>query len=335
MTAPPLREQALLLGPRRALVGILTPPAEGAPARDVTIVILNSGIIHRVGANRLHVQLARNLAAVGFRVLRFDLSGVGDSPPREEARASILDAVMDDIREAVDQVVGADGRVALFGLCSGAAHALLYAPDDPRVTGLVLLDLWIPQTPRYHRQQYWNRLTSRRGWTKLLSGRLPLNDLLRRFPGEARGLLGLPPTSLHAEANGSEESDPILNPAKARRMIAESFAAMIGRPAPMLAVFTAGLEDQHNYSTQLLDAFPELHFGDTLRLEWFSDSGHTFSAEPQRKRMIELVVSWAQDLGKSAPRPTGARHAARHAAFWLTASLATPLTVGAALLDAL
>ena len=112
------REQAILLGPRRSLVGVLTPPVEGSPPRDRAVVILNSGIIHRVGANRLHVELARELARAGFRVLRFDLSGIGDSPARSDAGASILDSVMQDIREAVDHVAGKDGRVAIFGLCS-------------------------------------------------------------------------------------------------------------------------------------------------------------------------------------------------------------------------
>jgi hypothetical protein len=110
---------------------------------------------------------------------------------------------------------------------------------------------------------------------------------------------------------------------------------MIARRTPMLVVFTAGLEEQHNYSTQLFDAFPELDFGDRLRLEWFSDSGHTFAAEPQRKRMIELAVSWAQGLGAQAAKLAAGSSATGHAVLCLIASATVPVAFAAALLEAL
>ena len=64
----------------------------------------------------------------------------------------------------------------------------------------------------------------------------------------------------------------------------------------MLAVFTAGLEDQQNYATQLLDAFPDVNFGDNLQLGWFADSNHTFSAEMHRRQLLKLVVDWARRM---------------------------------------
>ena len=96
------RELPVLLGRRKSLVGILTEPQQAAGARErPAVVILNAGIIHRVGPNRLHVQLARALAQAGVTVLRFDMSGIGDSPNRHDV-LSPLEAAMADIREALD-----------------------------------------------------------------------------------------------------------------------------------------------------------------------------------------------------------------------------------------
>ena len=76
----PFREEAVRFGPDERLFGILTepPPAAARPALP-PILLLNAGCIHHVGPNRWYVSLARQLAQLGHRVLRFDLSGLGDS----------------------------------------------------------------------------------------------------------------------------------------------------------------------------------------------------------------------------------------------------------------
>src|SRR5690606_1367498 len=114
---------------------------EAAPKDPPFVLILNAGIIHRAGPNRLHVTLARALSAAGFPVLRVDLSGLGDSPPREDGAAP-LDAALADIRDILDTLQATRGvqRVVLMGLCSGADHSVIYAASDPRVVGVALLD---------------------------------------------------------------------------------------------------------------------------------------------------------------------------------------------------
>ena len=51
----------------------------GAPDLP-TIFFLNAGVIDHVGPAGLWVRLARQWAEAGFRAIRFDLSGNGDSP---------------------------------------------------------------------------------------------------------------------------------------------------------------------------------------------------------------------------------------------------------------
>jgi hypothetical protein len=80
-----MREEALLFGKTKSLVGIITDPPEVKRSNRLPgIILLNAGIIHRVGPNRMHVKIARTLAAMGFVVLRFDFSGIGDSMFRDD-----------------------------------------------------------------------------------------------------------------------------------------------------------------------------------------------------------------------------------------------------------
>ena len=72
----PVIEDTVTLG-RLGLFGIVTDSA--GPPRGPTIVLVNEGNTHHIGQARIWVDLARRLGSTGFRVLRFDLSGNGDS----------------------------------------------------------------------------------------------------------------------------------------------------------------------------------------------------------------------------------------------------------------
>jgi len=91
-----MQERVVQFGPDRGLVGILTLPDAGAEVDAPHVVLLNSGIIHRVGSSRLHVDLARALSSVGVAAFRFDLSGIGDSKRRSD---------VESVRESVERDV--------------------------------------------------------------------------------------------------------------------------------------------------------------------------------------------------------------------------------------
>ena len=103
------------------LFGIIT---EGETKADSpTIVLVDEGNTHHIGQARIWVDLARRLANDGLRVLRFDLSGNGDSgarPGQKEHVASAPEAI-DDVLEAMRAVSPEDpSDVVLVGFCSGA-----------------------------------------------------------------------------------------------------------------------------------------------------------------------------------------------------------------------
>ncbi|MHB8294055.1 MAG: alpha/beta hydrolase [Acidimicrobiales bacterium] len=135
----PVLETPVRLGPL-GLFGILTdtgPPDgdrpgdaaadDGEPGGRPTIVLLNNGILHHVGPGRLWVDLARQWAAEGLKVLRVDLSGIGDSPvrPGQPERAELAPEALQDMQDiARAQSPDDPANVVLVGSCSGGYHAI-------------------------------------------------------------------------------------------------------------------------------------------------------------------------------------------------------------------
>jgi len=161
------------------LLGILARPE--MPAATGVLVIVG-GPQYRVGSHRQFLLLSRALAAAGFAVLRFDYRGMGDSA----GHARNFESVSADISSAISEFqiqVPDIKRVVLWGLCDGASAALLYCHEtqDPRVTGLCLLNPWVrseASLAQTHIKHYYaRRLKEKAFWVKLLSGKVALRAL--------------------------------------------------------------------------------------------------------------------------------------------------------------
>jgi alpha-beta hydrolase superfamily lysophospholipase len=119
-----LTEELLSLGPL-GLFGVAT--TSSARRGGPTVLFLNSGNDWHVGPNRMWVDLARRWAAAGVRCVRFDESGLGDSPVHPGQTAHVIWAAQafDDVAAAAGAVSPTDpADVVLVGLCSGAYQAL-------------------------------------------------------------------------------------------------------------------------------------------------------------------------------------------------------------------
>ncbi|MCP4069499.1 MAG: alpha/beta fold hydrolase, partial [Phycisphaeraceae bacterium] len=116
-----------------------------------------------MGINRNYTEWAREAALSGVTTLRFDIRGLGDSRPRhpEDLNRLYRDETREDVIAAIDLLADRDDcdGVVLCGLCAGAYQAFHAARVDPRVVGLVLLDLlrWDPDGPLIRRRGFWTR----------------------------------------------------------------------------------------------------------------------------------------------------------------------------------
>ena len=154
------KESVITFGPQGGLVGILSDPhpEKQSPNRPA-LLLLNAGFLHRVGPYRMNVDLARNLAAKGFTVFRFDFSGLGDSLVRKDDRSD-EERVTLDIQEAMDYLGDKKGirEFVLLGLCAGADRAHPLGIMDSRVKGIVYLDGFGYKTLGYYIRYSWDRV---------------------------------------------------------------------------------------------------------------------------------------------------------------------------------
>ncbi|HET9651848.1 MAG TPA: alpha/beta fold hydrolase [Usitatibacter sp.] len=185
-----MNERAMVLGSSAQLVGIATLPDGGAVDRErPALIVLNAGHVHRVGPHRLHVRLNRRVASRGFVAVRFDFSGIGDSPARADHRPVDESAPL-EVREVMDRIESTLGirRFCVAGLSSGAVISLASALVDRRVVGACMMN---PQVlaPTEEWSRHVERLSDARiyarnllqpvSWGKLFSGRTNYRRLAR------------------------------------------------------------------------------------------------------------------------------------------------------------
>jgi exosortase A-associated hydrolase 1 len=185
------------------LYGILSMP-EGPCDRGVLIVV--GGPQYRAGSHRQFTLLARSLAAQGIAAMRFDYRGMGDS----EGDARSFDSVDDDLRVAIDHFTAAVPgmhQIVLWGLCDAASAALMYAPSDRRVSGLVLLNPWV-RTPdglarTTLKHYYRSRLREADFWHRVVRGKFQLGRSLTSMFDLVRAAIGIakPSTAIAGTSN--------------------------------------------------------------------------------------------------------------------------------------
>jgi pimeloyl-ACP methyl ester carboxylesterase len=274
-------ERASLIGPNASLLGVLALPAAPPRPERPAVVILNTGTTHRIGHHRMYVDLARALALGGHPTLRFDFAGIGDSAPPASDGSPILETNLQDLRATVDWLIKTTGSqgVVLIGLCAGADHAILFAPTDPRVVGLVLIDPFVPETARFF-VQYAVRRIRRFGLTGFRIRRSTLlYRVTRRF-------------SLRF-VNSTELQHISFPGRNARETLRRSYSAALAKGDQLLVVCTSSNRaPRQTYREQFLDAFRGVPFGGALRLEFFPGCDHTFSSPAERKRLNGIALHW-------------------------------------------
>lgn len=278
-----INEHVHLLGRQRSLVGIMTRAPAAVSNQNPTVLILNTGIVHRVGHHRMFVSLSRALAGIGFNVLRFDFAGVGDSEPRTDG-LSPLDSSLADLDEVLDWLEQERriSRVIMVGLCSGADHAILHCQSDPRVVALVLMDPSIPTTTRFYARYILQRATRLRSYISVAIGR---SNLVRLWVSEL----------IHGRRSASDTRPFSLENLRFHHYLRQSYRNAIGNGVQILAVFTGDTLRQ-TYREQMLDAFPDIAFGDRLKLEFLQSTDHVFTSQTDRARLFEIVLNWIASL---------------------------------------
>jgi hypothetical protein len=260
-------------GREEQLVGIVSRPSVPRPSAPA-VVILNAGVLHRVGPHRLHVRLGRRLAAIGFTALRLDLGGIGDSLP-SSAAATFQESAVTDTRAALSGL-GA-GRYVLFGVCAGADNALATALADERVVALVLVDPHVYATRRSRLRAVRDRIAAQGGpGSAIAAGAAGLG---RRI----RALLGRTPAGPHPPVADGRPAPPLAE-------FREQLGALVARGVGVLAIYSGALGAGYNHPDQVFEVFPELR--GRIDRAYFPEANHTFTELAAQGELVEAVAAW-------------------------------------------
>ena len=279
-----MSERVVEFGPGHNLVGVFNNPPGKTTTHSASVVIfLNSGTLHRVGPCRLYVRLARKLADTGIASLRFDFSGIGDSPPRDDG-LPFHQYSISEVADAIDYVYRSIGqtKITLVGMCSGADTAWYAAVADKRITDLVLLDGFAFRNFGYYWTHYKQRIFSFKVWRNFFAN-----------PTQAFSFLisqREAPTELAAAEDVVFDRDW---PTKSD--YDKGLRELVDRKVGLFYLFSGGANTYYNYSSQLLDSHPALDRSENIIEEYYPAADHMVSDIASQNKMMKNIVNWVRN----------------------------------------
>ena len=294
-----VEERAILLGKSRSLAGIIAAPARGyIDTARPALIILNAGLVHRVGPNRLHVKVARCLAERGLVSVRFDFSGIGESLPRPDHMPYTLSAVL-EVREVMDAITEHTGirSFCLMGLSSGALVSLDTALADQRVVGAAIVNPhgfadsteWGAHVENLSESQIYGRnLLDPHSWGRLLTGRTNYRRLAE--------------TVWYRISRRNAKSDDISSVVHGMRPKLEAF---LGLAIHILLLFSEKDRSIVNFD-EILGARWRQQLRQNVELVILPEANHTFAGPVQLEGAVTSIDHWmtsgwpagAQEFGR-------------------------------------
>lgn len=298
-----VKESFVRFGPHNRNFAILVEPSETVSLERPIIIIASSGATHRVGPSRLYVSLARKLASAGFRCLRIDIPGLGDSiiHDSEQENREYIDKSSDVICQAMESFGSAykKNRYIVTGLCSGAYfsfHAALDLDDVEIVESILINPLtfyWyegmeFDNSPTKN-FEYWNwykqALKDPESWLKLIKGRANYSALYETIKNRIKIVLSAKMDSRRSgsanisRANNLSENNLNVDLMKvAARNTHLSFVFARSDPGYDILMTSAGKTAKKLMNDGLID----IHFID--------DADHTFSKYKPRCDAIDCMM---------------------------------------------
>lgn len=264
------KERAFRFGRAQHLVGVAGLPTSPSPGETIGIIVLNAGMVHRVGPFRLHVELTRLLNARGYPTLRFDLSSIGDSSASDESQ-SRMQQIQADVADAMNLLSDHAGcsHFVLIGLCSGAQNAHDVTVNETRVAGAVFLDGYAYRTLGYRLRHYLPRLWSWARWRRILidnglqtasSGRAVAGEFAVHFPP--------------------------------RKQVRRELTGMLDRGVILHFIYSSGVSRYFNHVRQFRECYGKLASRPNISVRLLKFANHTYTLEVDRKHLLGDIEQW-------------------------------------------
>jgi len=273
-----MKEIALKIGKPIPLTGVVATPKDVDPNKPA-VLILNSGIMHHVGACRLSVKIARELAKNGIMNIRFDLSGIGDSAPRT-GTASFHQTAIAEITEVMDYLEQKRGitKFIAYGLCSGADASYDIALADERIVAIAQIDPYCYRTKSWYVKHYGPKLFKLGVWINAIKVRL--------FKPSTSNNLS---TNIDAE---NLEMPSYIREFPSRTEVAAGMSKLAARNVRILSLFTNGQSEILNHAEQFRQSLSEVKFGDLLTVDYQPEMDHIITSPSMQVYAKERICNW-------------------------------------------
>lgn len=269
-----MNEIPVLFGPDSSLVGVVCKPTL-TTVPSIACLMLNAGVVPRIGPHRINVKLARTLACSGIVTLRFDLSGLGDSRPADALRDFKQQAVL-DVKAAMDYMESHHDlhRFIVIGNCLGAVHAYWTALADQRVIGIQMFDGFCYPSRWSRLVRHWKRFRAGSWYDAAVAVGRRLANVLSFL--STKGIFS--PDETKAQPGRDE--------------YCKGMQTLVDRGVVVCLVFSGGIINDYSYSRQFRDAFADQPFVDKVRCHFLPEIDHTMLALEAQRRFIELIRDW-------------------------------------------
>jgi pimeloyl-ACP methyl ester carboxylesterase len=311
------------------LYGTLHEPAAVNRALPV-VVLLSPGVKMRVGPGRLYVPLTEMLCAEGYRVLRFDFFGLGDS--EGELQEKLLPDVYNHIEVGryVDDTLAAmrflrekhgATRFVLGGLCGGAITGLLAAQRDQSAVGMLSLGMTVTlasnaATPGKYltskqlegrRKKYFKKLLSPKAWWRFITFQSEMSviwhSVLRMFvkkkPQKAAVAPAAAPMAPAVGAPGAATPATVAAAAAEQRgnanpLFPPAYFAFLERGGKAFMLFSGKDRLQSEYEEKFAQPFAERLTPYTTQIHQHvvPNANHVLSLHEWQREMVEQSREW-------------------------------------------
>jgi pimeloyl-ACP methyl ester carboxylesterase len=275
-------EIVIEFGKGNKLSGMLTIPGK-RKTNNPCVVLLNAGMLHKIGPNRLNVDIARNLSEKSFHSFRFDFSGIGDSEAYKGEK-SFEERVLSEVDYALEVIESRTGisEFILIGMCSGADIAFNYIlKSQKNIKKAVLINGYFVNEEMIElvnkaiqegvqKRYYLKKILSIKSWYNVFSGKVNIKN--------ASKLLQVKGKTSNNDVDNNVSQFKLLNTIDTKNLT---------------FVYSEGSSALDTYKLYHENVFMSSDYN--CNIEIFKNVDHTFTPQSSRIDLVEKISKWIQN----------------------------------------
>jgi len=274
-----MKEVIHTFGSENNLTGIATIPDN--INKKVAVILFNAGVLHKVNAFDMNIDLMKMLADDGSLVFRFDLSGMGDSK-KSKNKSTLNEQVINDLIQSMDLIEDKYNvkDFVFIGLCTGADNAHKISVADDRVMGVVWLDGYAYPTTEYNKLNF----------VRYIKAALNPAKLLKFIKKKLAVLLGG-----DSDYVSDEGVDNYFWELPDKEVYRKQMQDIFKRNSKGLYLYSGGVNDYYLYEGQFFDAFKGEKFLSNIEEQYYDNADHLYVIKKHRLIMLERIKKWMRD----------------------------------------